>query len=274
LNAMLYGNGMNLLAWTEEMNFTARTFKVPTRDVTKFKVGDQVRIMTANNDDLGVGTVSAINGDVITYTGTVTAFERQDRFYVYSAINDGTQINGVDSIFMHDKLYNIDKVTNPDLNPLVTPANLGASGAPNPMRETDVLDFLYQYEAHCEGNPMDIILTHPNVRRAIHHELRSFRANMDVCEFDAGFKGFMFNGMPVFVDGKCKAGTLYGLNSDSWAMHQLCDWTWLSGDEGDVLKQIDGKAGYSATLVKYADLLCDKPFFQGKTTNFSARRFS
>jgi len=56
-------------------------------------------------------------------------------------------------------------------------------------------------------------------------------------------------------------------------MHQLCDWTWLSGDDGSILKQIDGRAAYNATLVKYADLICEKPFLQGKLTGFSAKRW-
>jgi hypothetical protein len=67
---------------------------------------------------------------------------------------------------------------------------------------------------------------------------------------------------------------MYALNSDSWNMYELCDWTWISGDDGSILKQIDGKAGYSATLVKYADLICSKPFIQGKVTNYSALNYT
>ena len=37
---------------------------------------------------------------------------------------------------------------------------------------------------------------------------------------------------------------------------------WLEGDDGKVLKQIAGKPLYSATLVKYADLICDRPIGQ------------
>ena len=49
------------------------------------------------------------------------------------------------------------------------------------------------------------------------------------------------------------------MNSDDFTLHQLCDWKWLEGEDGKVIKQIAGKPSYTATLVKYADLVCAKP---------------
>ena len=34
---------------------------------------------------------------------------------------------------------------------------------------------------------------------------------------------------------------------------------WLEGEDGKVLKQVAGKPVYTATLVKYAELLCYRP---------------
>lgn len=34
---------------------------------------------------------------------------------------------------------------------------------------------------------------------------------------------------------------------------------WLEDEGGKILKQIPGKAAFSATLVKYAELICKKP---------------
>ena len=45
-------------------------------------------------------------------------------------------------------------------------------------------------------------------------------------------------------------------------MHQLCDWQFLEGEDGRILKQVAGKPVYTATLVKYADLICLKPIGQ------------
>lgn len=44
---------------------------------------------------------------------------------------------------------------------------------------------------------------------------------------------------------------------------------WLEGDNGKVIKQKAGSATYGATLVKYADLLCDKPIGQAKLSGIT-----
>jgi len=62
---------------------------------------------------------------------------------------------------------------------------------------------------------------------------------------------------------------MYLLNTNNFTLHQLCDWEWLEGDNGNVLHQIANKACYSATLVKYADLICDRPNGQAKIEKIS-----
>lgn len=44
---------------------------------------------------------------------------------------------------------------------------------------------------------------------------------------------------------------------------------WLEGDDGKVLKQIAGKPLYTATLVKYADLVCARPCGQAMLTGIT-----
>ena len=76
-----------------------------------------------------------------------------------------------------------------------------------------------------------------------------------------------YNGIPVVSDRFVPEGTMYLLNSKDFTMHQLCDWKWLEGEDGRVIKQNAGYPTYSATLVKYADLICDKPSGQAKISN-------
>ena len=64
--------------------------------------------------------------------------------------------------------------------------------------------------------------------------------------------------------------TMYLLNTDEFTLHQLCDWKWLEGEDGRVIRQNMGYPTYSATLVKYADLICDKPNGQAKITGISS----
>jgi hypothetical protein len=86
---------------------------------------------------------------------------------------------------------------------------------------------------------------------------------IDVTELKGGYKAMSYNGIPIVADRFCPDGTLYMLNTQDFTLHQLCDWQWLEGDDGKVLKQIPGKPVYTATLVKYADLICARPCGQG-----------
>lgn len=81
---------------------------------------------------------------------------------------------------------------------------------------------------------------------------------------DGGYKALSYAGVPFVADRFVADGTVYLLNSEDFKLHQLCDWRWLEGESGSVLHQIPGKASYSATLVKYADLLCARPMGQAK----------
>ena len=72
-----------------------------------------------------------------------------------------------------------------------------------------------------------------------------------------------YNGIPIVADRFCPKGTMYLLNTNDFTLHQLCDWQWLTGDDGKVLKQVPGKPVYTATLVKYADMICSRPNGQG-----------
>ena len=60
------------------------------------------------------------------------------------------------------------------------------------------------------------------------------------------------------------------LNTKEFNLHQLCDWKWLEGEGGRIIKQEVGTPTYTATLVKYADLICNKPNGQACLTGIVA----
>jgi hypothetical protein len=278
LNRMIYGNGMQVLSTATSYNPAAKTFVIPARYAAAFVPGAHIAIYDANNVKLDAGNMRVTSvtgsGSALTVTCSDDAEGKAcngDRFYVTAGADEGLELNGIDSIFFADKIYNLPTAEHKGITPCVVTGP--ESGDAAILDEEAILAFFDQYEEHCQGNPADIILTGPNVRKALFENLKDFRSNVDVTEMAGGFKGFSFNGIPLYSDVKCKGGTLYALNSDSFAMHQLCDWTWLEGDDGSILRQVDGKAAYSATLVKYADLICEKPFLQGKVTGYSALRY-
>ena len=78
-------------------------------------------------------------------------------------------------------------------------------------------------------------------------------------ELKGGVKAMSFNGIPVIADRFCPQGEMYLLNSKDFALHQLCDWKWLEGEDGKVIRQVADKPIFKATLVKYAELICSRP---------------
>jgi hypothetical protein len=273
LTTMLYGNGKKLLGIFDSGNINAdRTvITINARYIGNFTTGAAVSVYTPSGTKVtNAGVTVTVNTTAKTLTlSSAMVANKSDKYYIYPAADDGTSMNGIDSVF-ESAPYGIDLVANPDLAPYKF--NEGST-ALQIMDEDEVLEFMDKYEEHCQGSACDIILTHPIVKKAIFENLRDTRANIGSAELAGGFSGFTFNGIPLYSDIKCKGGTLYALNSKSFAMHQLCDWSWLSNEDGSILKQQSGKPTYSATLVKYADLVCSKPFLQGKCSNYSANKW-
>ena len=109
------------------------------------------------------------------------------------------------------------------------------------------------------GSKVNFIVCSSGVKRAYQQHLATYKRNIDVMELNGGYKALSYNGIPVISDRFCPDGTMYLLNTDDFVLHQLCDWKWLEGEDGRVLKQVANKPVYSATLVKYADLICTRP---------------
>ena len=87
--------------------------------------------------------------------------------------------------------------------------------------------------------------------------------NLDIANLSGGITAATYGGIPVLRNKFVTANRIFILNTDQFVLHQLCDWEWLVHSDGSILKQKEGYATYSATLVKYADLMCNRPNAQG-----------
>ena len=121
------------------------------------------------------------------------------------------------------------------------------------------------------GSTVDYIACSYDVKRLYQEYLSANKRNIDIMDLQGGYKAMSYSGIPVVADRFVEDGTMYLLNTSDFALHQLCDWQWLEGEDGKVLKQNAGFATYSATLVKYADLICSKPAGQAKISNIVAQ---
>lgn len=142
--------------------------------------------------------------------------------------------------------------------PKTNALNAGIS-SDNFQKELDAI------EKRSGGSP-DLILCSYDVRRKYFKCLAEKGTNVDYMNLDGGFKALSFSGIPVIADRFVADETAYFLNTQDFKLQQLCDWKWIEGDNGSVLRQLESKPAYQATLVKYANLICTRPFGQGKMT--------
>lgn len=127
---------------------------------------------------------------------------------------------------------------------------------------TDLMQSTIDAVEEASGNNTNLIICSYDVRRAYFAHLADTRTNLDYMNLDGGFKALSYNGIPVVADRFAPDQRMYFLNTDDFQLYQLNDWSWIEGTTGKVLRQVSNKAAYTATLVKYANLMCLKPIGQ------------
>ena len=162
------------------------------------------------------------------------------------------ELTGLGAIFQTTgSLYGLDRATHKWMIPYIK-TKVGA------ISETVIQTAIDRLE-ETAGSRVDFIVCSWGVKRALQKHLSENKRNIDVTELAGGYRSITYNDIPVVADRFCPDGTMYLLNTSDFCLHQLCDWKWLEGDDGRILRQVAGKPLYTATLVKYADLICTRP---------------
>lgn len=261
LGRMLYGDGTGALS-----TVASQTGKVITFDSVKnFAEGMCIDIYngeTAVIKGLRVMSVDRIN-KTVTVDSTPTTLA--DGYIAYVQGSKDYEITGLGAIFgSTETLYGLNRAENGWLTPYTNKAE----------EEVEISDNLLQtavdYLAENSGSNIDIITCGAGVRRAYMDYLSYYRRNVDVMNLEGGYKAISFNGIPVVADRFVEDDELYMLDSSKFTLHQLCDWEWIEGENGNILHQNAGYPTYTATLVKYADLICDQPNGQAKFSNIKS----
>lgn len=171
-------------------------------------------------------------------------------FYLYDSAN-GYEPLGLAGLCDSSvtSVYGIDRTT----TSVMTPGSATAAFTiPTLMKVID--------DAQLQANAnTDFILCGYNFRRNIQNLLKAQSVSSDILELEGGFKSISFAGIPVVASRFVEEMQAYFVDSSVWHLHQLCDWTWLSNNKGEVLHQREGYPTHIATLVKYCDLICDRP---------------
>ncbi len=175
-------------------------------------------------------------------------------YIVMSGTVPNTELTGLKALFSEDELYNIDRGES-------YMTCYMESGVGN-ISELVIQKTIDEIEQAGHGK-INMIICSRGVRRALIEYCRENRLAMPMIKIGDNPSVMSFNGIPVVAEDFCPEGTMYFLNTNDFKLCQLCDWQWMEGDDGNILQQVPGKPVYTATLVKYAELVCERPCGQG-----------
>lgn len=266
---MLYGDGNGLLA---NVNLEVPTMMggVLVDDVKKIFEGMVIDFYGPMGELLEKGKgrrVKNVNRDgrVVYFEGDPfldSDFPTGSKAYLQNS--QGNEITGLAAIFdLGTNLYGVNREDNQWMNPYVD----RSVGDIDDLTLQSAIDAIEEQS----GSKINFIVCSPGVRRALVEYYKGKGVQMSPVELEGGFTALSFNGIPVVADRFCPSGTMYLLNTDDFCLHQLCDWQWLEGEDGKILKQVPGKPVYTATLVKYAELMCYRPQGQGVLYNITEK---
>ena len=203
--------------------------------------------------------VTSVNygGGYITLSKEVTGTLVGKYVYVHGAY--GNELTGFKAIFGTGDIYGLSRSGESYLTP--------ASFSVTILTEAAIAEKIGYMEEYFNNRP-NMILCSFKTRAKIAELLSASRMQVNTAVLEGGFTAITFDGIPVVADRYCDDGSIYLVNTEDFCIAQLCDWAWLEDEDGKILKQIPGKAAYSATLVKYSELICKKPCAQGVITGF------
>ena len=262
---MLFGDGTGILA-TISTNDTSSVTVDTTRNLIEGMVVDIV-----NKADGTVNTVAGrritsidrankkvtLSGSTLTSEAFKPSTSQTNTYALCVQGSYGKEITGLGAIFKSSgSLYGLNRSTYNWMVPYIS--NIAGESTMTAISDVTMQKAIDELD-EVAGSKVDFIVCSAGVKRNYQEYLNSYRSNVDVMDLAGGYKAISYNGIPLLSDKFVKPNTMYLLNTKEFNLHQLCDWQWLEGEDGRVIKQIQGKPTYSATLVKYADIICDHP---------------
>ena len=261
---MLYGDGTGTLTTVE----SASGNNVVVASVQNLIEGMVVDVLTSEGASTGVAgrRITSIDrsSKTITLSGNAIPASTLTKGNIITVQGSyKNELTGIGAIFgTGSTLYGLSKTANKWLNP-----RSYTSTAIDDVTIQKVIDEMDEVA----GSKADFIVCSFGVKRAYQEYLTENKSNVDIMNLAGGYKAISYNGIPVVSDRFAPSGTMYVLDTTEFHLHQLCDWRWLEGDNGKIIRQVAGKPVYTATLVKYADLICDKPSGQAKISGITEK---
>ncbi len=258
---MVMSNGKGYLC---DFNIAIKGNTVIVNNTASLQIGMRVRLMSEDMDPLEDGAVRVVrqisrldnnvvlSGDVFQNTGT-TGF--------LCIASEDEELTGVTALFENTSVYGLLEEQYEQIRPIERYAD-------GTIDENEIQTMIDQLE-EVSGCMPDLIVCSWGVRRALLNYFKENGVRMDNIQIEGGFTALSFNGIPIVADRFCPKGSMYFFNTENIKLYQLGDWQWMEGDDGKILHQIPGKPVYTATLVKYAELVFERPNSVGRILNIN-----
>lgn len=257
LGRMLYGDGSGKLTTVNALSAGS----YPVADTRNLIEGMVVDVYSAEDSLLSAGLrISYVDRDKNTVTfATQPSSAITEGSVMYVQGSKDKEITGLGAIFDDAKpLYGLTRAN----YPFLTPYTKAVDG---PIDEVVIQKAIDRLE-HNANSTVNYIAVAADVKYAYQEYMKNFKRNVDVMELTGGFKTMSYSGIPFVYDRFIEDGAMYLLDTEAFRLHQLCDWRYLETENGKILRQSQGKPTYTATLVKYCDLICTRPNGQAKLT--------
>lgn len=261
LGRMLYGDGSGKLCTINSLS--AGSYPVSdSRNLIEGLVVDAYSSSGALTcSGLRIAYVDRDN-DVVKFASSPSA-TIADGSALYVQGSKDKEITGLGALFDSTKtLYGLSRSAYPFLSPYQK-SNVGEIDEVKIQQAIDRLE----YNANSTVN---YIAVSASVKYAYQQYMKRFKANIDITELEGGYKTMAYNGIPFVYDRFIEDGAMYLLDTTAFKLHQLCDWRYLENENGKILRQNQGKPTFTATLVKYCDLICSRPNGQAKLVGVTA----
>ncbi len=248
---MLFGDGsgrLGTILGNEDDGFKMDSVRNFAPDMVVDIVSDDVFI-----ESVKIKAIDYAN-KIIYPTDERSEYNMQTQAGVFLHGMRNSDLTGLEAIFKSEDLYGLDKTEFGGV-----PYQKTVEGYISDNDLWDVVDGIEE----ASGKKVDMIICSWKGKRKLTEWFRDMAIPLPTITLENGDKAIDFYGIPVVVDKFCPEDTMYFLNTESFKLYQLCDWQWLETEDGKILKQIPGKPVYTATLVKYAELICENIAAQG-----------
>ncbi len=254
MRRMLYGDGSSIMGEILEYTKNSPTYKV--QNVEKYIVGMRVTgtvdaLPQTNMENLDVLDVDYENGTItVESRGVMTTDIEDDEIFEFCLTNNYHPITGLGTHFAAKTgtVFGLNKKNYEFLQP-----NL-INAAKSTFDYIELLKAIDMTKMDRGGNT-DFIVTGFDFRRNVQKILKNNAINCDLQVLEGGFHALSIEGVPLYANRFVSQNVAFLLDSSSFTLHQLCDWTWLTNDKGEILRQKEGYAAHNATLVKYCELV-------------------